>query len=287
MQHAQTSQSRSALIDRRVLNPLRHQAVPITLNSAAQRTASRRKPVRLRSVKPDLLQLEQTQLRVLADGNTARGGETGSGVFYEAQEEAARRIAQRLHDESAQMLATVYLELAVIARDCPDSTVQKINQVVQQLDEVREQLRGMSHELSPPVLGQLGLMPALQSLAKGVTNRSGLKIGVRGDVTRLPSLVGAVLYRVVQEALSNVVRHAKAKEAWVSLWMENNRVFCSVSDDGIGFKTSGQEGNGAGHGPGQGLGLAGIHERVSALKGRCQIATGPTGGVQVQVEIPL
>lgn len=256
-----------------------HGKSPTIFNAAAQGSPLRRKPVRLlRSVKPELQLVPEIQHRVLADGYTARGGETGLGAFYEAQEEAARRIAHRLHDESAQMLALVYLELAGIARDCPDSTAQKINVVVKQLDGVREQLRGLSHELSPPILDQFGLMPALQSLANGVRDRSGLKLVVSGTVTSLPRLVGAVLYRVVQEALSNVVRHAKATGAVVRLSIENNKVFCTVSDDGIGFKMQS---------PVHGLGLAGIHERVNALKGRCSIASCRSGGLELKVEIPL
>lgn len=229
-------------------------------------------------------------------------GAVGSGAFYRAQEEASRRIALRLHDESAQMLAAVYLELALIARGCPDSTAQKINLVVKQLDGVREQLRGLSHELSPPILDQLGLMPALQSLAKGFRDRSGLKMMVSGTIASLPRSVGVVLYRVVQEALSNVVRHAKATKAEVRVSIESNIVLCTVSDDGIGFTMSVQQQQGAiggmhgsvdslvpasGHGPVFGLGLVGIHERVTSLKGLCRITSCQKGGMQLQVEIPF
>lgn len=276
MQRAQTSQYKSALVNRRLLHSIRQPIVPTSLTAVPQRIPFQRKPVRLlRVIKTDLQQTPQIQYRVPVVGNSTSGG--GSGALYEAHEEAARRIALRLHDESAQMLATVYLQLAIIARDCPDSTVLKINQVIEQLDGVREQLRGLSHELSPPILDQLGLMPALHFLAKGVRGRSDLKIVVCGNIIDLPRAVGAVLYRVVQEALSNVVRHAHASEAQVRLSVENNKVFCLVSDDGIGLKPPGVPG----------LGLTGIHERVSALKGRCEIASGPKGGMQLQVEIPL
>jgi len=285
MQHMQTVQGKS----------------PTVFHAAAQGSPPRRKPVRmLRSVKTDFQPIARLPQRVLADGHIARGGETGFGAFYEAQEEAARRIAHRLHDESAQMLATIYLELAAIARDCPDSTVRKINVVVKQLDGVREQLRGLSHELSPPILDQLGLIPALQSLANGVKARSGLKTEVSGSIAGLPRLVGAVLYRVVQEALSNVVRHARATKAVVSLAIKDNKVLCTVSDDGIGIKTPDQDSLmgmlhrpldgpviGPVTGPVIGLGLAGIRDRVTALNGRCRIASRREGGMELQVEIPL
>ncbi len=282
MQRAQTSQFKSTLAGKRAPHALRYSDGPISLDSAAQHRSPGHKPTRLlRALKTESRPIGNT-LRVLADGNTARGGETGSGAFYEAQEEAARRIAQRLHDESAQMLATIYLQLAAIAQDCPDGTVRKINLVVKQLDGVREQLRGMSHELSPPILDQLGLMPALQSLANGVSGRSGLKLMVSGHIPDLPHLVGAVLYRVVQEALSNVVRHAEATEAVVKLAIENGKIYCSVTDNGVGFRPTAKHQKAV-----LGLGLAGIHERVTALNGRCEIASGPEGGLQLNVEIPL
>lgn len=278
MQHTQVTPHRNALRDRKVRYPVRHPVVSANPDSAAQISPFRPKSVRLKH-------------RVLEDVNSGRGGETRLGAICEAQDEAARRIAHRLHDESAQMLATVYLGLAAIARDCPDSTARKIGLVVGQLDIVREQLRGLSHELSPPLLDQLGLMPALETLAKGVSERSGLKIVVSGNITDLPRLVGAVLYRVVQEALSNVVRHAEATEAVVKLSIENQKVFCTVNDDGIGFKTLPQHQAaviGTINGPvNGGLGLAGIHERVTALKGSCRIASCRNGGMELKVEIPL
>lgn len=291
MQRTQVSQFRTALGDRRLRYPLRHPVVPMSSKAAAQASPYRSKSLRLqRSFRMDPLQATEIQHRVSEDVNAGRRGETALGAFCEAQEEAARRIAHRLHDESAQILATVYLGLAEIARDCPDSTARKIAGVVKQLDGVREQLRGLSHELSPPVLDQLGLIPALQSLANGVSERSGLKIEVYGNIASVPHLVATVLYRVVQEALANVVRHAKAAQAVVRLSIENKKVYCTVNDDGIGFKTPGRHQDaviGTIHRPVNGLGLAGIHERVTALKGRCRVSSCQNGGVELNVEIPL
>jgi two-component system sensor histidine kinase UhpB len=304
MQLVQSSQFKNALGDGGLAPSQRHSVLPASLAGAPQRNPFRRRPTRLqRATKADFQRIIAIRQHVLAGESTAAGIGTGTGgALYQALEEASRRIALRLHDESAQMLATVYLELAVIARGCPDSTVQKINGVVKQLDGVREQLRGLSHELSPPVLDQFGLMPALQSLANGVRNRSGLKTVVSGNITSVSRLVGTVLYRVVQEALSNVVRHAKATEAVVRLSIENNRIYCTVSDDGIGFTAPGQHQPappgvvndpvyslvpGPGHGPVYGLGLAGIHERVTSLKGRCRIGSCRNGGMELMVEIPL
>lgn len=291
MQRAQVSQYRNALADRRVRYPLRHSGVAMNSNAAAQESPYRPKSMRLqRTVRTNPLHVTEDRDRVFKNFNTGRGSESALGAFCEAQEEAARQIAYRLHDESAQMLATIYLGLADIARDCPDSTARKIEMVVSQLDGVREQLRGLSHELCPPILDQLGLMPALESLANGVSERSGLKIKVSGSVGDLPRLTGAVLYRVVQEALNNVVRHAKAEKAVVRLSIEQDKVLCTVKDDGIGFKMPGDHQSvviGTIDPPVNGLGLTGIHERVTALKGRCRVSSSQSGGVELKVEIPL
>lgn len=295
MQRAQISQQRrAALGDRRARFLLRHSIAPFSPDATATVPSRPFQPESLRSrraVGVDLLQDTKTQHRVYEDVNSERGGPMGFAAAFEAQEEAARRIAHRLHDESAQILASVYLGLAEVTRDCPEPTTRKIERVVRQLDEVREQLRGLSHELSPPLLDQLGLIPALQSLANGVSDRSGLKIVVCGRINNLPRSIGTVLYRVVQEALSNVARHAKATEAVVRLSLKNNKVFCTVNDDGIGFKTLPQHQAavvGCINGPvNGGLGLAGIHERVNALKGRCRLSSCRNGGMKLKVEIPL
>lgn len=290
MQRAQVSQYRNALADRRVHYSLRHSGVAMNSNASAQESPYRPKMRLQRFARTNPMQVTEDRQRILKNFNTSRGTESALGTFCEAQEEAARQIAHRLHDESAQMLATIYLGLAAIARDCPDSTARKIEQVVGQLDGVREQLRGLSHELCPPILDQLGLMPALASLANGVSERSGLEIEVSGSVDDLPRLTGTVLYRVVQEALSNVVRHAKAEKAVVRLSIEQDKVLCTVKDDGIGFKMPGDHQGvviGTIHRPVNGLGLAAIHERVSALKGRCRVSSCQSGGVELKVEIPL
>ncbi|MEY4640387.1 MAG: hypothetical protein RLZZ227_381 [Pseudomonadota bacterium] len=203
--------------------------------------------------------------------------------LYDVQEEVSRAIAHRLHDESAQMLAVIYLDLADIARDAPEKTATKIRAVVQKLDEVCEQLRSLSHELRPLILDQLGLMPGLQLLAEGVRKRSGLSILVEGRYeARLSKAVETVLYRVVQEALSNVARHAKATAAQIRLWDEGQRIYCSVSDNGTGLRMPDAK-------PPvfDGLGLVGINERVAALHGTCRIHSVYGKGTELQVEIPL
>src|SRR5690242_162113 len=137
-------------------------------------------------------------------------------------EEEAKRIAHTLHDEAAQLLASVYLELAEIQREAPPAPIRKhVERITSHLDQVREQLRRLSHELRPPILDQLGLMPALQFLADGFRKRNRLQVHIVNRITdlpaRLPQSVETALYRAVQEALNNVTRHARAGSATVQV----------------------------------------------------------------------
>lgn len=205
----------------------------------------------------------------------------------EILEEEARRIAHILHDEAAQLLATVYLELAEINREAPPTAVQlRVDKITTHLDLVREQLRQLSHELRPPILDQLGLLPALQFLADGFRKRVRLDVVIANRTDhrgRFPSAIETALYRAVQEALNNVSRHAKAARTTISVWNTKWTVYCVIKDDGIGFTPSA---------PGtdtvpRGLGLLGIQERVNSLHGSFEIESAPGAGTELIISIPL
>lgn len=205
----------------------------------------------------------------------------------EILEEEARRIAHILHDEAAQLLASVYLELAEIGREAPPAGVQqRVDKITAHLDQVREQLRRLSHELRPPILDQLGLLPALQFLADGFRKRSGLDVTIdnRTDIRgRFPPHIETALYRAVQEALNNVSRHAKAAHTSVSVWNTKWTVYCNIKDDGAGFIPSPP---GTDTAP-RGLGLLGIQERVNSLHGSFKIESAPGAGTELTISIPL
>src|SRR5690606_13016696 len=213
---------------------------------------------------------------------SSRDPNTALRRLYEVLEEESKRIAHILHDESAQMLATAYLELSEIARAVPGPVAEKVQRVVTHLDEVREQLRRLSHELRPLILDQLGLIPALRFLANGVRKRSGLDVEVHGETDgRLPQSIETVLYRTVQEALNNVARHARASKAEIRVWIDRNTIHCTVRDDGVGFRVSDLR-----NGTFTSLGLVGIKERVDALHGESRIISEPGKGTELQVAIP-
>ena len=202
-------------------------------------------------------------------------------------EEEGKRIAHVLHDESAQMLASVYLELAEIERKQPSSDVlQLVKRIRTQLDQVRVQLRHISHELSPPILEQLGLIPALDFLVEGVRKRTSLLVEIKSGperIDRLPASIETALYRMVQEALNNIVRHAQADSVTIEVQSSDQFVFCTTEDDGVGFDFAllGKSANPCG------LGLAAMQERVHMLGGTLRIDSAPGAGTTLRAVIPL
>jgi len=200
----------------------------------------------------------------------------------ETLEEETKRLAHEVHDEAGQLIATAQLTLADVAREMPVSSRDGVAKVSRVLDEVADHLRRLAHELRPTVLDDLGLVPALESLAQGVIKRSGLDVRVGGSTAgRLAPIVETTLYRVVQEAVFNVVKHARARSLVVRVDQQPGRVRCSITDDGVGFDTLVQPK------PPRGLGLLGIRHRVEALGGRLEICTRPGQGTTLIVSIPV
>ena len=201
----------------------------------------------------------------------------------ETLEEEARRIAHALHDEAGQLLASVHLALEAIARELP-AAGQRLQEVRELLRLIEEQLRRLSHELRPTILDDLGLVPALDFLAQGASSRTGVAITIESALgLRLSPPVETALYRVVQEALTNAARHARANRVQVRLMPDGRAVRCTVRDDGKGFDLSeamARKGE-------RGLGLVGIRERLSALGGTLAITTALGRGTELQITIPV
>ena len=202
----------------------------------------------------------------------------------ETLEEEAKRIAHALHDEAGQLLASVHIALEGIARELAPSASRRLKAVKGLLDQIEAHLRQLSHELRPTILDDLGLLPALEFLADGVSKRAKLPVTVGGTtIGRLPAAVETALYRIVQEALNNATRHARASRTTIRLEQNGQLIRCLISDDGIGFDVPATI-NRKGH---TGLGLIGIRERLNSVGGNCQIISAPGQGTTLQVEIPL
>jgi PAS domain S-box-containing protein len=202
----------------------------------------------------------------------------------ETLEEEAKRIAHALHDEAGQLLASVHIALEGIAQDLAPATGDRLKAVRGLLDQIESQLRQLAHELRPTILDDLGLVPALEFLSKGVSKRTKLQVIVKGrTIGRLSAAVETTLYRIVQEALNNAARHAQAHLATIQLERNGHLIQCRVSDDGIGFNVQAALSR-KGH---PGLGLIGIRERLNAIGGAYRIISAPGQGTTLQVEIPL
>jgi len=213
-----------------------------------------------------------------------RGAQEGTRALRhlnELLEAEVQRIAHALHDEAGQLLASVHILLADIAAELPNGARRRFDDVERLLRDVEVQLRNFSHELRPTVLDNLGLVAALEFLAEKVTRRTGLSISVSAESQRrLPAAVETALYRIVQEALNNTVKHAQARTAVIELQLAPTKVTCSVRDDGRGFAVPT-------NGASQGLGLIGIRERLNALGGGLRIVTKPQQGSTLVADIPL
>jgi signal transduction histidine kinase len=197
-------------------------------------------------------------------------------------DEEARRIAHALHDEAGQLLATVYLAVAEMAHDLGPTAQERLSGINGSLDQIDEQLRRLAHELRPPMLDELGIIPAIEFLIDGISQRTGLPIHVAGTSgRRLPPPVEIALYRIVQGALNNVVKHAKATRAHVEFAWWVGMVQCAVRDDGIGFEVASAQKRASG------LGLIGMRERLDALGGELVIRSVPGQGTVLTATIPL
>jgi signal transduction histidine kinase len=199
----------------------------------------------------------------------------------ETMEREIQRIAHSVHDEAGQLLDAARLAISAVGDDLPPLLRERLREVGCMLDRAETELRRLSHELRPTVLDDLGLVPALQLLAEGISRRAGLGIRIENSVTRRPPAnVETALYRVVQEALTNAVRHSHARSATIQLASRGKgNLRCSIRDDGSGFDLSmAQRG---------GLGLIGMRERINAVGGRLQLRSQPGRGTELIADVPV
>lgn len=203
-----------------------------------------------------------------------------------AQEDERRRIARELHDDTAQVLFAQLLRLTTL-KSSPDAAVQAMVVTLEQMTvEALEGVRRMAIELRPPALDDLGLSAALGELAQRFAEQLDIPVdyqsrGLRG---RLPSEVELVLYRVAQEALTNVAKHANAGRIWLDVDRGTSDVTIAIRDDGKGFDPTTVA---ASDGRGLGLGIFGMEERVALVKGRFWIWSRPGAGTEIFAFIPL
>jgi signal transduction histidine kinase len=202
-----------------------------------------------------------------------------------AQEEERRLIARELHDEIGQVLTAIKVELAHVRRrlganGAADVELESVQSIA---DGALQTVRDLSRLLHPAVLDDLGLQPALESYLQGFRRRHGMRVDlqVHNMETRLPAAVEAAAYRIVQEALTNVVRHAQATSCHISLQHDGEKLAITIEDNGRGFPAASDARATSG-----GLGLIGVRERVVSLHGSVKLDRAAEGGAKLVAELP-
>jgi two-component system sensor histidine kinase UhpB len=201
--------------------------------------------------------------------------------LVEAREDERRRIARELHDELGQRLTALKLDLASLA---PGARVPRARSahMLEMLDETVASVRRIAADLRPLMLDDLGFNDAIRWLARDTSQRMGIEVSVSLDEAdpRLDERATTALYRMVQEALTNVVRHAHATTAHVDAHEHGGRLMLTVQDNGCGFPEQATRKAGS-------FGLMGMRERVFMLGGEVRIDNPPGGGARVTVILPL
>lgn len=202
----------------------------------------------------------------------------------ETLEEEIKRIAYAVHDEAGQLLVAVHLALSSLERQSPPQLKSDFENVNTMLKQVETQLRQYSHELRPTILDDLGLVPALHFLASAISARSSLPIRISTTAKeRFSPPVEIALYRVLQEALNNVVKHAHATSVSIDMVYQSNLLVCKVQDDGIGFNPALAQRAGRR----TGLGLTSMRERVNSVGGTLEFDSSSGRGTSLVIRVPI
>jgi PAS domain S-box-containing protein len=230
--------------------------------------------------------IDVTERRQAEDGLRASREELQrlAGQFIEAQEAERRRVARELHDDLNQRLALLAMELDLISQRPPGSRLEVTRRMQDLSARVRElstSVHDLSHQLHPSKLEHLGLKAALRGLCNEVGQHHGLTVEFAAvDVPdSIPEGVAVCLYRIAQEALRNVVKHAHTDRARVELKGSASRLGLTVADCGVGFDLAARNE--------EGLGLVSMRERLALVRGRLIIDSQSGGGTRIAVCVPL
>jgi PAS domain S-box-containing protein len=212
-----------------------------------------------------------------------------SGQLLRSQDEERRRIARELHDSSGQILAALSMNLALLESEAGKIAPRPAKTIKESLSLVRElsnQLRTISHLLHPPLLDEVGLSSALRLFLEGFEERSKIKVALEipNSFERLPQELETAIFRVVQECLTNIHRHSGSRVAAIRVAREGNDVKVEVRDQGKGMPT-GPNGASRAHRR-MGVGIQGMHERITQLGGRFEIRSGKKG-TTVVASVPV
>ena len=207
--------------------------------------------------------------------------------LIEVQETERRAIARELHDEIGQELTALKIGLQDAASSFPENKLRPhVEDSLKSVERTLERVRNLSLELRPSMLDDLGLLPTLRWLLDRTAQRSGVKCTMQAEIRgeKIAPEIAVTCYRVVQQALTNVGRHAKAKSVEVSIRREDHRLSVQIADDGIGFDVRGARKRAL---LGESLGLLSMEERVGLLGGKFEIRSSKGKGTVVRAEFPM
>jgi len=206
-------------------------------------------------------------------------------LVMRAQEEERRRLARDLHDEVNQALTAILLRLEALAQDAPEKQSQEVAELKRLVNQAMDELLNLARQLRPTALDDHGLVPAIDAQLKRFAARTGVEVRMQsdGDAEALEEDVQTAIYRVAQEALLNVGRHAGATCVEVELEVGDERIELRVRDDGGGFDP-GQAARAADAAPAR-LGLRGMAERARLVGGVLDVRSAPGGGTTVALRI--
>ena len=230
-----------------------------------------------------ILRIERQNRRRYQEVVTAHTAlEQLSARLRDAQETERRTISRELHDQVGQTLNAVLVEAANLAKRIPaddTASLQYLGNIRKFADSSVNSIRDIALLLRPSMLDDLGLIAALEWQAREVSRRSGIKVTVTAGAIpdQLSDEMRTCIFRVVQEALTNVSRHSGAKCAVVTVRHEDNSLLVSVQDDGSGFDTQKT----------RGLGMLGMEERVRQLGGQLEIRSAPGKGTELLARLPI
>ena len=207
-----------------------------------------------------------------------------AGRLLQAQEDERRRIAREMHDDWTQRLAVLAIDAAKLETqlDPSSNAHRQLQEMRGELVSLSEDVHALSRQLHPSILDDLGLVDALRSECASVTRREGVAVAYRSDdvTASLPKDVALCVYRVAQEALRNVVKHAGTEEARVSLIRSGRELILTVQDRGVGFDAAEVRSR-------EGLGLSSMGERVRLVRGELSVDSEPGQGTTVTVRVPV
>jgi len=200
--------------------------------------------------------------------------------LVQAQEQERARISRELHDDINQRLAMLALGLGQL-RENPSEMQSRLEELRNEMLELSTDVQALSHDLHPSKLEYLGVVAGTRSWCKEFAQRHDMEIGFKSDISSaLPEEIGICLFRVLQEALHNAIKHSEVKRVEVRLREESNQVHLVVSDSGKGFDVESEM-------QGRGLGLTTMRERVRLVNGTIAIQSKPMGGTTIEVRVPL